>query len=95
MDYFRMDPSGNLYRCSSSYKRYGNLFKARYIEDKTPAPCPLLDCACPYEGFKYVTSGNVHAGRIAGEVLKELCGIPNRGVSFRKIKRYVADRETK
>ncbi|MBF0216083.1 MAG: radical SAM protein [Candidatus Omnitrophica bacterium] len=92
MDYFRMDPSGNLYRCSSSYKRYGNLLKGKYTPDKTPAPCPLIDCTCPYEGFKYVSAGEASVIRVAGEVLNEICGFPNRGVSLRKVGRYVRKR---
>ena len=90
--YFRMDPAGNLFRCSTSYKGYGNLFSGKYNFDESPKPCPLTNCGCPYEGFKYVVEGKSSVVEITKEICSEIAGLPARGVTLRKVVRYLGRR---
>jgi hypothetical protein len=50
--FFFMDRTGNLKRCSSLNRRYGNLFEKRIIYDTELRPCPIRKCGCPYEGIR-------------------------------------------
>lgn len=56
--HFLMDRNGNLKRCHSTLKSYGNFFhKSIWIDDK-PSPCPKKKCfACPYEGIENILTG--------------------------------------
>lgn len=58
--YFRMDEKGNLFRCNSSKKSYGNLFEGNYIFDEKPKLCPCEICKCPYEGMMFVVEKGVN-----------------------------------
>ncbi|MBF0253332.1 MAG: hypothetical protein HQL29_05890, partial [Candidatus Omnitrophica bacterium] len=87
--YFRLDPAGKIFRCSSSFKCYGNLFKNKYEFDKVAKPCPLTCCGCPYEGLKYVVAGKASLLKICKEVLNEIKWSGERGFTFRKLKRYI------
>lgn len=51
--FFHMDHLGNLARCLSSSKKYGNLFTGEYHFDESPRPCPVMVCRCPllYDGY--------------------------------------------
>ena len=68
---FRMDYMGNLTRCLSSQKRYGNLFTGKYYFDEHPKPCAVRMCTCPilYEGQIARTKGS--ALSVMAEVIKE------------------------
>jgi len=91
--YFRMDPSGGIFRCSTSMKKYGNLFEEKYSLDWVPRPCPLLNCDCPYEGFKYVQNGGTStAPAVITEVATELGSLPARGITLKKILRFIRKR---
>ncbi len=50
---FNMDISGNLTKCCSIEKKHGNLFEENYHFDKSPTPCPVTSCICPYQGMKF------------------------------------------
>ncbi len=45
---FFMDCSGNIFRCASLKRRYGNLFSGKYSVDKFVKPCPIKMCGCPW-----------------------------------------------
>ena len=86
---FRMDPAGNVYRCATSWKKYGNLFEGSFRPDTAPVACPFRHCACPYEGFKYANGGRASSGGVIREVANELLAIPGRGITPKKVLRYV------
>lgn len=46
--FFIMDISGNLKRCSSIAKSYGNFFEGTYKFDDRPRPCTARICNCGY-----------------------------------------------
>lgn len=50
---FRMDLAGNLMRCNSVRRSYGNLFDGTYEPDPAPRPCPLPKCDCPNQGLRF------------------------------------------
>jgi len=49
-----VDVSGNLGRCSTIKKCYGNLFSGKYKLDNTPQPCSVNKCKCAHEGYKFL-----------------------------------------
>lgn len=48
---FRMDRNGNITRCASSSRKYGNLFDKTINFDRKPRPCPKPQCDCVYDGI--------------------------------------------
>jgi hypothetical protein len=53
--HFLMDRDGNLKRCHSTLKNYGNFFHKSICIDDKPRPCPKKKCfACPYEGIENI-----------------------------------------
>ncbi|HUU64044.1 MAG TPA: radical SAM protein [Dehalococcoidia bacterium] len=68
---FHMDYMGNLGRCLSSQKRYGNFFTGKYYFDEHPKPCPVRMCTCPliYQGQISSTKGS--ASSVMAEMIKE------------------------
>lgn len=54
--FFVMDRNGDLRRCSSLLKDYGNLFNKKIKYDIPAKPCPINKCGCPYEGIRNATS---------------------------------------
>lgn len=91
-EYFKMDPAGNIIRCSSSMKRYGNFFEGKYRLDEGPKPCPMASCNCPYEGFRYLRSGKGTVAGICAEVLQEIKGVTKREITLKKLIRYFKER---
>ncbi|HPS21165.1 MAG TPA: radical SAM protein [Candidatus Omnitrophota bacterium] len=91
--YFKIDPAGNITRCSTSLKRYGNLFNGKYKFDAEPAPCPVKNCNCPYEGIEYASKRKGSFIALAGEIGKEVfytvCG---REITPQKLIRYAKER---
>lgn len=67
--FFVMDRQGNLRRCNSTLRYYGNLFEKIIKYDIKPKPCPTTNCGCPYDGILYslTAKGNFIS------VLKEEC----------------------
>jgi len=49
--FFAMDMAGNLKRCTTLQKQYGNFFTGKFKFDKSLKPCPVPECLCAYEGF--------------------------------------------
>ncbi|MFP4459830.1 MAG: radical SAM protein [Candidatus Zixiibacteriota bacterium] len=68
---FNMDAAGNLSRCLSTKRSYGNLFTGNYKFDKKARPCPLRYCGCPYEGFRLIKEEKASKAETLIEVLKE------------------------
>jgi MoaA/NifB/PqqE/SkfB family radical SAM enzyme len=64
---FDMDVRGILTRCSGVKTPHGNLFEGQFNPDTQPRPCPVLTCACPYQGMCFAEKANleVHADRSA------------------------------
>ncbi len=54
--YLVMDRDGNLTRCSSTLRSYGNLFENTFIRDMYARPCPLKECRYSDEGIQNVLS---------------------------------------
>lgn len=69
--FFVMDEIGNLKRCSSLQRKYGNLFKGIIKIDQDPKPCPIKYCGCPYEGIRNVSSSKSSRIPILKEILHE------------------------
>jgi MoaA/NifB/PqqE/SkfB family radical SAM enzyme len=99
--FFVMDRSGNLRRCSSVLKDYGNLFKKTIKYDTAPKPCPINKCACPYEGIRNVISheGNYIVSikdNISEKYLKfnSLVSKPQKIKKIKeKVKEYIAQQQ--
>jgi hypothetical protein len=51
---FHMDVYGNLMRCNTIKKQYGNLFLDKYGFDELPSRCTEETCQCPYQAYKFV-----------------------------------------
>lgn len=93
--FFVMNRNGDLKRCSSLYKSYGNLFNNEIRYDKMIKPCPITKCHCPYEGIRNVLSNRGSVVAITKELLSEkvarslkLANDPNIG---KKIKRKLVE----
>lgn len=54
-NFFFMDNKGNIQRCGSISKRYGNLFNGSFKPETKPKPCTVHDCLDCYLGFVSVT----------------------------------------
>lgn len=50
---FLMDRDGNITRCWSSHKNYGNFFEKSFNIETKIRPCPANFCGCPLEGLDY------------------------------------------
>jgi MoaA/NifB/PqqE/SkfB family radical SAM enzyme len=59
--FFVMDRLGNMKRCSSLLKDYGNFFNHSFTTDQAAKSCPVKDCVCPYEGIRNAvySKGNI------------------------------------
>jgi len=68
---FVMDKDGNLRRCGGVRKRYGNLFDGTYTFDRSPKPCPLRKCSCPYEGIRNATSIKSSSLNLYNEIFQQ------------------------
>lgn len=55
---FVMDISGDVRRCSTSKKKYGNLFHGTFKPDIKSKPCPFKNCTCPYQGIRGTKDSN-------------------------------------
>jgi MoaA/NifB/PqqE/SkfB family radical SAM enzyme len=66
-----MTPSGDLYRCHSSQRKYGNLFTSDYRLDESPRPCPVRECICFWGHKPFVTSQQASASATIGEMVME------------------------
>lgn len=69
--FFIMDRDGNLKRCSSLYRNYGNFLEKSIKYDPKPRPCPLKRCTCPYEGIRNVISAKGSVTSVIGENIFE------------------------
>jgi len=49
--YVSMDAGGEVSRCTTSTKVYGNFFKDEITFDETARSCPFPKCGSPYEGM--------------------------------------------
>jgi MoaA/NifB/PqqE/SkfB family radical SAM enzyme len=90
--FFKIDPAGNVTRCSTSLKRYGNIFEGKYRFDDKAAPCPMKNCNCPYEGIEYAAATTGDALSVTREVLKEMYFMAGREITLPKIARYIRER---
>ena len=68
---FFMDASGNLFRCVSSGKKYGDFLAGQYHTDEFPKPCPFMKCICPYEGMYATINRKGSAFSIANEIVTD------------------------
>jgi MoaA/NifB/PqqE/SkfB family radical SAM enzyme len=77
--FFIMDRNGNLKRCSSLSRRYGNLFNKSVQFDSKPRPCPVKTCGCPYEGIRNITTMKGNSASILSEDVFE------KSLKFKKV----------
>lgn len=49
--YFFMTPDGELFQCSSVYKKHGNFFKGNFRFNILTKKCPSSHCGCIFEGL--------------------------------------------
>ena len=56
---FDMDVRGTLTRCSGVKTPHGNLFEGQFNPDTQPRPCPVLTCACPYQGMRFAEKADL------------------------------------
>ncbi len=70
-DFFVMDAAGDVRRCSSSVKSYGNFFENSFTYDNSPRPCPFLICGCPIEGINRTSKKRNSLFSISKEFFRE------------------------
>jgi MoaA/NifB/PqqE/SkfB family radical SAM enzyme len=85
-DFFLMDPEGDVRRCSSSAKSYGNFFEGTFKIDKQARACPFLQCSCPYEGMNRTSAEKDNIFKISQEIIRE--GTPYIYKKARPVKIY-------
>lgn len=51
--FYAMDAAGNITRCLSDNKNYGNLFKGSFSITDTEKKCISDQCICPYQGMLF------------------------------------------
>lgn len=85
-DFFLMDPEGDVRRCSSSAKSYGNFFDDTFRIDMSARACPFLQCSCPYEGMNRTSDKKDNMFNVTKEILRE--GTPFVYKKARPIKIY-------
>lgn len=90
-DFFTMNPGGDLRRCSTGAKTYGNIFKGTFVPDQFAKPCPFPYCGCPYEGLEH-TSGEANYNKAILEIVKELPSFAKRKLTYTKIKDFIKRR---
>jgi MoaA/NifB/PqqE/SkfB family radical SAM enzyme len=88
--FLMMDRAGDLKRCSSLAKNYGNFFNRNINFDKMAKPCPIKICGCPYEGIRNVIREKGAFHEIVKEDLEEkiykALGIIKRPALLKKLK---------
>lgn len=89
IDFFSMDPGGNMRRCSTSSKSYGNIFKDTFKFDTSSKPCPFPKCGCPYEGILRTEDNYTNISKTAIEIGKELPSFIHNKITTEKIKNYI------
>ncbi len=85
-DFFAMDPEGDVRRCSSSAKSYGNFFDGTFQQDESARACPFHVCSCPYEGMNRTSEKKDNIINISKEILRE--GTPYVYKKARPVKIY-------
>ena len=91
---FVMDIQGNLRRCMTSHRIYGNLFKGKYQFDEKARPCSHIRCICPYEGIKGVRGDKGTIGSISSQVMEEIPPFVKNKAKIAKVVRYLEKRFT-
>jgi MoaA/NifB/PqqE/SkfB family radical SAM enzyme len=92
LDYFLMDATGVVRRCSSSAKSYGNFFEGNFKIDEKARPCPFIQCSCPYEGMNRTSEKNDNIYSITKEIVREGAPYLYKKVRPSKIYRYLKKR---
>jgi len=62
-----MDRNGDLRRCSTAVKSYGNFFDKTFTFDENPKPCPVFTSDCPHECIEYNLGKKANAISISKE----------------------------
>ena len=91
-DFFAMDPEGDVRRCSSSAKSYGNFFDGTFKPDKNSRACPFHVCSCPYEGMNRTSDKRDNVVNITKEILREGTPFVYKKARPVKIYRYLKKR---
>lgn len=89
LDYWVMDPAGNVRRCCSSTKSYGNFFDESFQADREARPCPFIKCAAPYEGMLYSSDTPVRTTSAIKECFLEAPSYIFQKARPSKLYRYV------
>jgi len=66
-----MDIQGNIRRCATAQRSYGNLFDGTMRIDSKARACPYAKCRCPYEGLDYLTGRKAPVSSITAEIVRE------------------------
>lgn len=92
---FVMSRNGDLRRCSSLHKHYGNLFNNTIKYDIYPKPCPIRKCNCPYEGIRNVNNdkGSLYSlmREVPSEKFAKIQGVLTNPNLEKKIKRKLME----
>lgn len=72
--FFFMNIGGDIRRCPSGSRSYGNFFAGRYRLDERPRPCPYPLCLCQFLGPELAGGSRLSPNRIFAEMVRE--GIP-------------------
>jgi hypothetical protein len=97
-DFFVMDIEGNVRRCSTLTRSYGNLFQGTAQLDGKPEVCPSRVCNCPYEGIRGLSGVRGTIRSVSKEMLDEYTNyIKTRmrmrpAVIKRKLRKLIAER---
>lgn len=73
-EFFYMNIGGDMRRCPSGSRSYGNFFAGRYRLDEWPRPCPYPLCLCQFLGPELAGGPRLSPNRIFAEMVRE--GIP-------------------
>jgi len=69
--YFKMDYNGDIYRCDTLSKYYGNFFTGTFHPDTTVRPCPVKRCNCEFTAAKYTINKKGPFLQLAKEIYFE------------------------
>jgi hypothetical protein len=75
IDYFMMDSTGNIRRCTTSTQSRCNFFSDSFDFDSIIRPCVFRRCGCIYEGIHYATKQKSNKSAILRELVYESPGI--------------------
>lgn len=87
--HIRIDQKGYVYRCNTSKRKIGNIFRGTVSLDNISKPCPFFVCDCPYEGLDHAIESPAAFTHLLKEMVKEYPPYYLGKLRYYKLRRYI------